>query len=264
LRERALAALVRPGDAGLVRGVVELCGDEEVSLAALAADALLATGETSGLGALVEHRDRYARACASSLLLRLTPLAGTLRITPRDSTGIPALQDRCAESFKKEKGEAWTRYGDWLEDAFHRPEKVSDLRTQFRHIKLRDRLVSPSQFADYCLALLAKPRFREYWVGLAPYVLAPYRPGRGMPDALLEEILDAFERRLEGNAALRESWIDSLVLLACAQYGMEADAHFLDLVHERLSQMAGEDAPPGVRRKPGIYWPIWAARQARR
>ncbi|MHC4931253.1 MAG: hypothetical protein ACYTGV_03585 [Planctomycetota bacterium] len=264
LRERALASALRTRDPAVVKKSLHLCAVDEIAVAALAADALLATGNAEGLRALLRHDNPYGRAAGTSLALRLTPLAGNLRISIRGSVGFEEIAGLCRIAFDKEQAEPWKRYGKWIKDAFRDPERVRALRTEFRHIKLRDRVLSPSQFADYCLGLLAREEFRKYWGGLAPYVLAPYRPGRGMPDALLQEVLDAFEGRLEGDRLLRRAWVDSLVLLACAQYGMEADVHFLDLVHERLSKIAGESAPSGAKRKPGIFWPIWAAGSADR
>ncbi|MHC4225421.1 MAG: hypothetical protein ACYSUN_15635, partial [Planctomycetota bacterium] len=262
LRERALASALRTRDPTVLRKSIDLCSSKPIAVAALAADAVLATGNAEGLRVLLKHENPYARAAGSSLALRLTPLAGSLRISTRGAVGLEEIGVLCRRAFENEQAEPWKRYGKWLKDAFRDPDRVRALRTEFRHIKLGDRVLSPSQFADYCLGLLAKEEFRKYWGGLAPYVLAPYRPGRGMPDALLHEVLDAFEGRLEGDRLLRRSWIDSLVLLACAQYGMEADVHFLNLVHERLSKIAGESTPPGAKRKPGIFWPIWAAGRA--
>ena len=78
-RERALAAAVRAGLADRVR---ELCLHEDVSVAALAGDALLAVGDARGVRVLLRHKNIYARAAGTSLALRLTPLAGKLRVTP--------------------------------------------------------------------------------------------------------------------------------------------------------------------------------------
>ena len=51
-------------------------------------------------------------------------------------------------------------------------------------------------------------------------------------------------------------------MLSCAQYGIEAEPRFGRFAHERLVRLAGKSAPAAARRKPGVYWPIWAASEA--
>jgi hypothetical protein len=262
-RERGLAAALRGGDPEHRSAVLELCRSADVGVAAPAADALLARGDLAGVRILLGHENLYARACATSLALRLTPLAGALRIPPPGEEALRELGELCGRAFTEEDGEAWKRYSAWLKDAFAKPKAILTLRSRYRHIKLGRRRVSPSQFADFCLGVLADERYQADRIGLAPFLLSPFRPGRGIPPKQLEQLLDAFEAHLD-DPGLRRAWRDSLMVLVCAQYGIEIDTEFLALAQERLVRLAGEGAPEGSRRKAGVYWPIWAAADAER
>jgi hypothetical protein len=262
-RERGLAAALRTGDPKMRAAVLDLCAGEDVGVAALAADALLARGDVAGVRSLLGHQSLYARACATSLALRLTPLAGALRIPAADDDVLREIGELCGKAFSDTDGEAWSRYAAWLRDAFAKPRAILTLRSRYRHIKLGRRRVSPSQFADFCLGVLADEQYRADWAGLAPFLLSPFRPGRGIPRLQLDKLLDAFETRLD-DPVLRRAWRDSLLVLVCAQYGIEVDIEFLALARERLRNLAGENAPPEAERKAGVYWPIWAAEDAAR
>ena len=112
-RERALAAALRAGRTEAVRA---LCSNADVSVAVLAGDALLAAGDIEGVALLLRHKDLYARAAGTSLALRLTPMAGTLRITPADAAATGRIAELCRAAFSKRDSEAWMRYGAWLGD----------------------------------------------------------------------------------------------------------------------------------------------------
>ncbi len=257
-RERALAAAVRAGLADRVR---KLCGHEDVSVAALAGDALLAVGDARGVRVLLRHKNIYARAAGTSLALRLTPLAGKLRVTPESDDVVKDIAELCRTAFSSREGDAWTRYGLWLRNALVKPDQVRAARTRYRPVTVGKRKLSPAQFHDYCLATLDDKKYKRFWPNFPSYVLSPIKPGRGMTEQALREVLDAIEARLD-HPPLRAAWRDALVVLACVQHGIEVDAQFEKLAHRRLKKLAGKSAPPEARRKGGVYWPIWAAREA--
>ena len=77
-----------------------------------------------------------------------------------------------------------------------------------------------------------KEQFKQYWADLAPYVLAPYRPGRGMPDALLEEVLDAFEERLISQATART--LEDSMAIGWEILGLLAESELTRLSNEQI------------------------------
>ena len=257
-RERALAAALRAGLAATVRA---LCAHEDVSVAVLAGDALLASGDVEGVRALLRHKNIYARAAGTSLALRLTPLAGKLRVTPQNEGAVTEIADLCRTAFSKEEGDAWIRYGLWLRNALIKPDQARAARSRYRAVTVGKQRLSPAQFHDYCLATFGDEKHKRFWPNFPSYVLSPLKPGHGMTDKALNEVLDRIESRLS-DPPTRAAWRDALVVLACVQHGIEVDAQFLKLAHRRLKKLAGESAPPEARRKAGVYWPIWAAREA--
>jgi len=255
LRERALAAALATARPELEQAVKALCSHERVGVAVLAADALLLQADISGVYALLEHKHRFARAAGAALALRVSPIAGHLRVSPSEPVDVKALAARAGGAFTKEDGAAWTRYAGWLKAALHDAAAVRKARRRHVTLKIGKRAIAPVDYAGFWLRALKEDKYARYWPDFVTFLLSPVDPGRGIPDAEFTKLLDA----IEAKSSLRQVWIESLLVLACAQHGMEADTRYLDLAHERLSRVAGDDAPPGARRKAGVYWPIWAA-----
>jgi len=261
-RGRALtAALARPE---LVAAVRRLCGHSDVSIAVLAGAALLAGADVSGAAMLLRHPDKYARLSGAALVMRATPLAGGLKVTPREPVDLGPLADTAAGAFTEEDGAHWAKLGRWLAVALRSPEGVRELRRRHAELYLRRRRVLAYEFATAWTRGIAAGKAREDWGKLISFLLDPHDPGRGILERDLGPLLDALEARAKEDENLRRIWIDSLTVLAAVQYGMEADVALLDLAHARLAGMAGRTAPPEARRKAGILWPIWAARDSRK
>jgi hypothetical protein len=260
LRERALAAAV---GAGLRAEVRDLCAHADVGTAALAGDALMGAGDVAGVRVLLKHKNRYARACGTSLALRLTPLAGSLRVEPEDASTVGEVARLCRGAFAKSEGGAWFRYGHWLSQALLKPDRARKKRVSLSAVPVGKEKIAPHQFHQYCLAILEKEEHKAFRPGLVAFVLDPAKPGWGMSAAALTEVLDAIERRLD-DPAVKKAWVDALIVLACVQHGIEVQQELLELAQVRLSKLAGGKSPPGTKRKPGVYWPIWAARETAR
>jgi hypothetical protein len=258
-RERALgAALSRPE---LVPAVRDLCGHGDISIAVLAADALLAAADVSGATALLRHPDKYARLSGAALVLRATPLAGGLKVVPREPVDLGRIAEIAA--FTKKDGAHWVKLGRWLAVALKTPERVRELRHRHAELYLRRRRVLAYEFATAWARGIREGKGREDWEKLISFLLDPHDPGRGILERDLDPLLDALEAWARKDEKLRRIWIDSLTVLAAVQYGMEADVSLLELAHARLARMAGPDTPRDARRKAGIFWPLWAAREAR-
>jgi hypothetical protein len=258
-RERALAAIVaRPELRDEVRA---RCRDAAPALSALAAEALLAAGDVRGAEELLAHPDKYARAAAATLLLRLATLAGGLRITPPDPPDLARLAAKAERAFAKEDGEPFLRLGRWLALALRDPDEARRLRRSHRPLYIGKRSVPAWEFAEAYAAGVREGKAKDLWPALVVFLLDPQDPGSGLADRDLALLLDALEERAR-DGDLRRLWTDSLVVLACAQSSLELDAHFLGLAEARLEKLAGETAPPKERRRPGIDWPIWAAGRA--
>lgn len=253
-RERALRAAL----AGHRDKVLALCTHDDVGIAALAADAMLDGRDLAGPLALLGHEDRYARAAAISLLLRVTKLAGGMRVVPKDEFDAKEIAARCRAAFPGDAGPSWDALAGFAEYAFKDPDTVRRKRRKYVTLRIGNRAYSRAAWVDAWTRILAAGEAREYWPGLCAFVLSPIQPGREIPEEHLKKLCLAIEKQL-GDAALRRAWKDALVVLACAQYGIDMDTDMLRLAHERLLALAGKKPPPGVRRKPGIYWPVWAA-----
>jgi len=258
--ERALAGLLALGDEGVTGQVRTLAKEAKVSIALPAGDALLKAGDVSGVRALLRHEDKYARLGGAGLALRLTPLAGGLRIIPREEVSPDELAKLTEEAFPEKLGVCWKELRRWLPNAIRKPEGVRSARGEYALLfdgKGRPEL-TPSQFARKWTGIVREGKFETYWPWALGLVLSPEQPGRDMPAKALAEFLDAFEKRLD-NPDLRAAWVDSWLVLAVVQSGLEFDTEYLEMADARLRRLAGDAAPAGARRKPGIYWPIWAA-----
>ncbi|MCK6461592.1 MAG: hypothetical protein L6Q95_17055, partial [Planctomycetes bacterium] len=227
-----------------------------------AAEALLSAGDAAGIEALLGHPDKYVRACAAALAVRLTPLAGTLRVAPEPPPDLERLAKRAEKAFAKEDGEPFLRLGAWLALALKDPEAARKLRREHKPLYVGRRKVDAWQFAEAYTEGVREGKAPDLWPQLILFLLDPHDPGAGVVTRDLDPLLDALEERAK-EGALREAWTDALIVLACAQHGMEADAHFSALADARLEKIAGKDAPPRERRRPGIDWPIWAAERAK-
>lgn len=259
-RERALAAILAVGDADLRAKVVEFAQTAPIEVAALAADALMQDGAADGVFALLRHTNRYARLCGVALSLRLTTNAGSLRIHPREKVDMEALAKATAAAFPSKMGGIWRGLGKWLPAAIREPEKVRSKRGDY--LGLGPKRIAPSTFARNWTAHVRDGKQTKAWRHLPPYLLDPVNPGREIRPERMEELLDALEKRLE-RADLRRSWIDTFAVLAAVQSGLEFDTEYLELARIRLKRIAGKGAPAAARRKPGIYWPIWAAKNTK-
>jgi len=260
-RERALGAILSRGDATLRARVKKMAGEGVVDLAAPAADALLQSGDADGVVALLRHKDRYARLCGVALALRLTSHAGGLRILPERPVDSAALARLAGAAFPAEMGGCWKRLGAWLPVAFEKPEKVRTLRGHESLYAGKNRRVSPARFAQGWTEALGTGKFEKSWPWLAEYLLTPRNPGRAIKPDALSALLDALEVRAKKDP-LRRAWVDSLAVLAAVQSGLEFDSELLRMADARLRRVAGKSAPGIAGRRPGIAWPIWAAKDA--
>ncbi|MHC4956533.1 MAG: hypothetical protein ACYTGZ_22055 [Planctomycetota bacterium] len=263
-RDRAFAAVLGLGDAALRARVAELAGSAAVEVAAPAGDALLQSGDASGVSALLRHKDKYARLCGAALALRLTPLAEGLRIVPNKQVDMAAIAKLAGEAFPKKMGGAWRNLGGWLPIALAQPERVRTLRGyESLYAGKGQPKVSPARFAQGWTAAVREDKFDRQWPAIVAYVLTPKNPGRGMKPPALDGLLDALESKATKDP-LRRAWIDTLAVLAAVHSGIEFDARFLKLADLRLRRIAKDTTPVGARRRPGLAWPIWAARDAAR
>jgi hypothetical protein len=259
-RERALAALASRKELG--PELCARCRDAEPAIAAFAAEALLVAGDPKGVEEMLGHRNKYVRACAAALALRLTPLAGSLRVAPPAPPDLERLAKKAETAFSKEDGDAFARLGAWLPVALRDADAVRKLRREHKPLYVGRRSVAAWEFAEAYTGGVREGKERKLWPALIIFLLDPHDPGAGLAGRDLDPLLDALEERAK-EGALREQWTDALVVLACAQYGMEADAHFAELADARLGKLAGKEAPPRDRRRPGVHWPVWAAERAK-
>ncbi len=240
----------------------QLCGHEDVAVACLATDALLSRGDAGGIPVLFRHKNRYARASAGALALRTTELAGGLRIIPEEPLDMEQLRKLAAAAFGKKDGKSFVTFGKWLAGAaFQDPLKVRRARSMTRRHFLGRRRVSGGEFVRFWADAFLKKRHEEFWAGLVQYVFSPIDPGQDIDLDRLKPLIAAVQTRLD-HAALRTAWRDSLVVLACAQYGVDLDTGFFDLAHDNLKRLAGKGTPVGARGKAGVLWPVWAAADA--
>jgi hypothetical protein len=259
-RERAIAAIV--GRPELRGDLASRCREAPPSVAVSAAEALLSAADARGVEELLAHPDKYVRACAAALALRLTPLAGTLRVAPEPPPDLERLAERAEKAFGKKDGEPFVRLGAWLGLALRDPEAVRTLRREHKPLYVGRKQVDAWQFAEAYTAGIRDGKAKELWPQLVVFLLDPHDPGAGVTTRDLSPLLDALEEHARGGA-LRRQWTDALIALACAQHGIELDPHFAELADARLEKVAGKDAPPRDRRRPGIDWPVWAAERAK-
>jgi hypothetical protein len=259
-RDRALVTLAARRE--LREEMHAYCREAPPAVAARAAAALLGAGDAQGAEELLGHADKYARACAGALLLRLTPLARGMRVTPPDPPDFARLSEKAGRAFAKEEGEPFARFGRWLQAVLRDPDEAGRLRRDHKQLYIGERIVPGWEFAEAYTAGIRAGKAPELWPALVVFLLDPHDPGAGLADRDLQPLLDALEERAR-EGELRRLWTDALVVLACAQYGMELDPAFLALADRRLEKLAGADAPPRERRRPGIDWPLWAAGRAK-
>ncbi len=259
-RERALAAIAPRAE--LRPELRARCRDAAPAVAALAAEALLSAGDPHGVEELLGHEDKYVRAAAAALALRLTPLAGALRVAPPAPPDLERLAKKAERAFAKEDGDAFVRLSAWLAVALRDPDAVRRLRREHRKLYVGERSVEAWEFAEAYTRGVREGKGAKLWASLIVFLLDPNDPGAGLAFRDLEPLLDALEERAK-EGELRRQWTDALVVLACAQYGMEKDAHFAELAETRLERLAGKDAPPRERRRPGVHWPVWAAERGK-
>jgi hypothetical protein len=262
-RESVLYGLLRHGRPEMRSVVAALARHEDPGVACLAADALLAHGDARGVLELLRHPDVYARACAGSLSLRLTPLAKDLRVRPSDAKVVDAVAAEVAKAFREEESAWWPRYGKWLALAFSDPDRVTRDRADHVDLRLGEETYLPFEYAAINTQWVRENKHKGWWPKLLFHLLSPRDPGLGIDEKDLARLLDALEERAT-DGLLQRLWIDSFVILACIQQGMADDAELGRLAHDRLVKAAGGEAPPGTRRKPGVYWPIWRAKRVAR
>jgi len=260
-RPRAFGAVLERGKEQLAARVRELAATAPVDIAAPAADALLNAGDTTGVHALLAHKNRYARLCGAALALRLTELAEGLRIVPNKPVDMAALAKLARAAFPKSMGGAWRQLGAWLPIALTNPDKARTDRTDYDLLFVRkgQPKVNPERFAHAWTEAIKGGKAKSRWASLVPYVLPPRNPGRGMKLATLNRLLDAIEPNATADP-VRRAWIDALVVLVAVQSGLGFDTEYLKLADERLRKVAGKQTPRQAARKPGLAWPIWASR----
>ncbi|MGQ0613214.1 MAG: hypothetical protein ACT4PV_05695 [Planctomycetaceae bacterium] len=263
--ERVLVAATREGNEANLAAAYRLCAERSLAVAVLAAQTLLAQGDGTGVMALLQRKDGYARVAGTALALRLSPVAGSLRADLRVGPDAARLCAAAMEAFgEREERPIWRQYGAWLALAFRDPDRVRALRRDHQRLYLGRREVRPVEFAEHYRGEIEEGRASEKLIaGLIAGILGPEDPGKGIPEPQLGALLDALEKRCRAGA-LRLAWLDALTLLACAQSGMEADTRFLDLAHARLLRAAGEKGAEIPRRMAGVLWPAWTASEASR
>ncbi|MEM8884431.1 MAG: hypothetical protein AAGD14_10195 [Planctomycetota bacterium] len=258
--ERALIALLEHGGDPVRTRLRALAKDGAVPLAIASADALLKAGEADGVSLLLAHENRYARLAGAGLTLRLTSLAGGLRIIPRKAVDLASLAKRSGAAFPKSMGLPWRTLGTWLPRALREPEKIPSERTNYDALAGN---VMPERFALLWTERVNEGKQRRRWGPLISYVLDPKQPGRGIRPERRDKLLAALEARAMENDALRKLWIESWLLVAVVESGMKFEKSMLPQAQAALRRAAGDTAPAGARRKPGLYWPIWAAKELR-
>jgi len=259
-REGVLHGLLRKEGSELFEVVLGLARHQDPGVACLAADALLAHGDARGVLELLRHPDVYARACGGSLALRLTSLDRNLQVMPGDRAIVDAVAAEVAKAFASEKSAWWPRYGKWLARTFEDANQIENDRRDHVELRLGEEKYLPSEYAEINALWVREGKHKGWWPKLVFHLLAPRDPGLGLPEEGLAELLDALEERAT-DGLLQRLWIDSLVILACVQQGMESGEDLLRVAQARLERAAGGKAPVGTRRKPGVYWPIWRSRQ---
>jgi hypothetical protein len=259
-RERALAAIASRKE--LWPDLRARCGDGSPAVAVFAAEALLSAGDPKGVEELLGHENRYARACGAALALRLTSLAGALRVAPPAPPDLERLAKKAERAFSKGDGESFEKLAAWLGIALRDPDAVRKLRRNHKKLYVGPRVAETWEFAEAYTQGVREGKESKLWPALIVFLLDPHDPGAGLGARDLDLLLDALEERAK-EGALKRPWMDALVVLACAQYGMEADADFAALADARLEKLAGKEAPPRDRRRPGVHWPLWAAERAK-
>ncbi|MFQ5844239.1 MAG: hypothetical protein ACE5JG_04545 [Planctomycetota bacterium] len=257
-RERVLVGVAGGGRARHRSALLRICRSAPLDAAAVAAEGLLAAGDASGVFALLGRKSAYARACGCALSLRLTRLAGPLQVVPRSGPAAEEVLDAAARALSKRDAMPWSRFGDWVRVALTDPARV--LRWRRDHVDLRvgrDRVRGERFAAHHRDALRAGEYSGREVRSFMRTLLSPQDPGRGIPARPLAALLDALQRRCS-TPELKRDWIDNLIVMACAQYGLADEAGVLKLVHERLKLTAGEGAPEGAARKPALLWAAWA------
>jgi hypothetical protein len=122
------------------------------------------------------------------------------------------------------------------------------------------RQVTATEFARTWTSGLREGQGLELRARLIPFLLDPHRPlGAGIELRDLVPLLDVLEAQAKDDAELTRLWRESLVAAVCVQWGTDGEPAWLDLLHARLARLAGDATPAEVRRKAGIFWPLWAA-----
>jgi len=268
-RERIFAAALHGGDGHRAR-ILELCAHKDLRVAVLAADALLSASDAGGIEVLLKHESVYARACAGGLALRLTPLAGGVRVIPQRTVPIERLAAIAKGAFTKRDGPVWRKFGRWLSLALAKPETAREVRRKHGQLKagrvvepglwVGNRQARPFEFAAAYTKGIREGLEPRLWPGLVMFLLDPEDPGRGLSKPDLDGLLDALEKHAD-KPSMQGVWREAWVALACAQCSIELDPEITERVHKRLARLTGGQPPPGAKRKPGLYWPMWAARK---
>ncbi len=259
-RERLLAAVLLRGRAHR-RRVLELCAHKDVGVAVLAGEALLSVADARGLEVLLQHENVYVRLCGASLALRLTKLAGGVRITAQEGGNLKRIAELVGQGLRKQDGVVWGKTGAWAQRALLDEAWVRTARRSHEDLWVGKRQARPAQFAEAYARGIRAGKSKKLWAPLAVFVLHVQDPGRGMQAADFDKLLDAMEYAAPQHPPLAEAWRDALVALVCVQSGIEIDPAHRVRAHKRLRRLAGKNIPAGVERKP-LYWAIWAAEQA--
>ncbi len=270
-RVRVLAAILATGDDESRKTVRDLCARAPVGTATVAADQLLSlSGDAAGVVALLGRKEPYARLCGTSLTLRMSPLAGGIRIVTHAGPSFDTARDRARTAFKKgPDGFSWVRYGDWLKMAFGKPKKMREhrrggYRKQFLIPTVSgSRNVEPKEFVEYYERKIDADEIPDkLMTQLAVWLLSPWDPGRGLDMRNLKRIFRALRAKAGRHPGLHRALADNLTILASAQAGIEMQPEYLDFAHDELTRLAGFTVPPEAKRQAGVFWPIWAAHAA--
>ncbi|MCZ6574397.1 MAG: hypothetical protein O7C98_14665 [Planctomycetota bacterium] len=241
-----------------------VCRTAPSDVAALTAEALLEAGDSTGVQALLQRKSVYDRASGCALSLRLTRLAGPLRVKLKQGPVEDEVLQAAAGAITKKDGALWADFGKWVLNAIRDPSTVVKERRDHAELWLgRDR-VTPQKWVAHYTQVVADGTVPDKMVRqLIHHLLGATDPGRGIPPAELGRVLDAIEKRLR-TPELERWWMDHLVIAACSQYALDDPDGILGLTHARFGRLAGKDAPEGAEREPTLLWTAWVGARRER
>ena len=136
-----------------------VCKTARSDVAALTAEALLESGDSTGVQALLQRKSVYDRASGCALSLRLTVLAGPLRVKLKQGPAEDEVLGLAGRALTKTDGAMWKRFGDWMKVAIRDPHEIVKWRRDHADHRVgRDR-VKPEYFAQFYTARLSEGKY---------------------------------------------------------------------------------------------------------